>query len=187
VGAITHALRITGSMTWEITWALILGFTLSAIIQAVVNIAASRNMTTVAEGVETQLQKELLRALGVRQAIRERVLRRQKRHDALARHVPAEIRDEMPQVVFLRQADRAVGEEDVGALARQPPHRVVRVDPRVHALVGGELRPRRPQLGGKIEIALFVLRSGPNFENHGDHLTPVLWMRLRWASFRSAE
>jgi len=36
MGAITHALKITGSMTWEITWALILGFTLSAIIQAVV-------------------------------------------------------------------------------------------------------------------------------------------------------
>ncbi|MEY9891186.1 uncharacterized membrane protein YraQ (UPF0718 family) [Catenulispora sp. MAP5-51] len=36
MGAITHALRITGSMTWQITWALILGFTLSAIIQAVV-------------------------------------------------------------------------------------------------------------------------------------------------------
>ncbi len=38
-----------------------------AIIQAVVNIAASRSMTTVAEGVETQLQKELLRALGCTQ------------------------------------------------------------------------------------------------------------------------
>ena len=36
MGAITHALKITGSMTWEITWALILGFTLSAVIQAVV-------------------------------------------------------------------------------------------------------------------------------------------------------
>ena len=36
MGAIAHALKITGSMTWEITWALILGFTLSAIIQAVV-------------------------------------------------------------------------------------------------------------------------------------------------------
>ena len=34
--AITHALAITGSMTWEILWALILGFTLSAVIQAVV-------------------------------------------------------------------------------------------------------------------------------------------------------
>ncbi|MEY9927614.1 uncharacterized membrane protein YraQ (UPF0718 family) [Catenulispora sp. GP43] len=37
MGAITHALKITGTMTWEITWALILGFTLSAIIQAVVH------------------------------------------------------------------------------------------------------------------------------------------------------
>src|ERR1700748_2079713 len=36
MGAVLHALSITGSMTWEITWALILGFTLSAVIQAVV-------------------------------------------------------------------------------------------------------------------------------------------------------
>jgi diguanylate cyclase (GGDEF)-like protein/PAS domain S-box-containing protein len=36
----------------------------SAIVQAVVNIAASRNMTTTAEGVETLEQKERLRALG---------------------------------------------------------------------------------------------------------------------------
>ena len=36
----------------------------SAIVQAVVNIAAARNMTTTAEGVETQQQKERLRALG---------------------------------------------------------------------------------------------------------------------------
>ncbi|UKY48319.1 permease [Streptomyces inhibens] len=36
MSAITHALSIAGSMTWEITWALILGFALSAIVQAVV-------------------------------------------------------------------------------------------------------------------------------------------------------
>jgi diguanylate cyclase (GGDEF)-like protein len=36
----------------------------SAIVQAVVNIASSRSMTTTAEGVETEPQKELLRALG---------------------------------------------------------------------------------------------------------------------------
>jgi len=36
----------------------------SCIVQAVVNIAAERQMTTTAEGVETQQQKELLRALG---------------------------------------------------------------------------------------------------------------------------
>ena len=34
--AIVHALSITGSMSWEITWALILGFALSAVIQAIV-------------------------------------------------------------------------------------------------------------------------------------------------------
>jgi diguanylate cyclase (GGDEF)-like protein/PAS domain S-box-containing protein len=36
----------------------------SPIVQAVVNIAAARHMTTTAEGVETQQQRELLRALG---------------------------------------------------------------------------------------------------------------------------
>ena len=34
--AIAHALAIAGSMTWEIAWALILGFALSAVVQAVV-------------------------------------------------------------------------------------------------------------------------------------------------------
>jgi uncharacterized membrane protein YraQ (UPF0718 family) len=36
MGPVLHALRIAGSMTWEILWALILGFALSAIVQAVV-------------------------------------------------------------------------------------------------------------------------------------------------------
>jgi uncharacterized protein len=36
MGAIVHALALAGSMTWEILWALILGFALSAIVQAVV-------------------------------------------------------------------------------------------------------------------------------------------------------
>jgi uncharacterized protein len=34
--ALGHAFAVAGSMTWEITWSLILGFTLSAIVQAVV-------------------------------------------------------------------------------------------------------------------------------------------------------
>jgi uncharacterized protein len=34
--AIGHGLALAGSMTWEILWALILGFTLSAVVQAVV-------------------------------------------------------------------------------------------------------------------------------------------------------
>jgi uncharacterized membrane protein YraQ (UPF0718 family) len=37
MSAVPHALSIVGSMTWEITWALILGFALSAVVQAVVD------------------------------------------------------------------------------------------------------------------------------------------------------
>jgi uncharacterized membrane protein YraQ (UPF0718 family) len=36
MAAIGHALALAGSMTWEILWALILGFALSAVVQAVV-------------------------------------------------------------------------------------------------------------------------------------------------------
>ncbi|HEY4006883.1 MAG TPA: permease [Pseudonocardia sp.] len=36
MSAIGHALALAGSMTWEILWALILGFALSAVVQAVV-------------------------------------------------------------------------------------------------------------------------------------------------------
>src|SRR5215216_6045459 len=34
--AIGHALAVAGSMSWEILWALVLGFALSAVVQAVV-------------------------------------------------------------------------------------------------------------------------------------------------------
>ncbi len=34
--ALAHALGVAGSMTWQVTWSLILGFTLSAVVQAVV-------------------------------------------------------------------------------------------------------------------------------------------------------
>ncbi len=37
MGWLWHALAIAGSMTWEILWALILGFTLSGVVQAVVS------------------------------------------------------------------------------------------------------------------------------------------------------
>ena len=37
IGAVRHALAISFAMTWEILWALILGFTLSAVVQAVVS------------------------------------------------------------------------------------------------------------------------------------------------------
>ena len=41
VAAVGHALALTGSMTWEILWALILGFGLSAVVQAVVRRSTS--------------------------------------------------------------------------------------------------------------------------------------------------
>ena len=34
--ALGHALAVAGSMTWQVTWSLILGFTLSAVVQAVI-------------------------------------------------------------------------------------------------------------------------------------------------------
>ena len=36
VEALGHALAVAGTMTWEITWSLILGFALSAVVQALV-------------------------------------------------------------------------------------------------------------------------------------------------------
>jgi uncharacterized membrane protein YraQ (UPF0718 family) len=36
LAALGHALAVAGSMTWQVTWSLILGFTLSAIVQAVI-------------------------------------------------------------------------------------------------------------------------------------------------------
>jgi uncharacterized membrane protein YraQ (UPF0718 family) len=56
--AILHALSITGSMTWEITWALILGFGLSAVIQAVVR------TSTIVRLLGDDRPRTLLRAAG---------------------------------------------------------------------------------------------------------------------------
>ena len=42
--AILHALRVAGSMTWEVLWALVLGFALSAVVQAVVRRSTIQKM-----------------------------------------------------------------------------------------------------------------------------------------------
>ncbi len=57
--AILHALSITGSMTWEITWALILGFGLSAIVQALVR------RSTVARALGDRRPRTLVLASGL--------------------------------------------------------------------------------------------------------------------------
>ena len=109
--------------------------------------ASRRADALVAAEHDQRREAALVRALGVGQAVLERVLRGQERHDALARHVVAEIRHEMAEVVFLLRADGAVGEEHERASAREPLHGVVGVDPRIHALARRELGPRRPQFG----------------------------------------
>ena len=57
--AIGHALATAGSMTWQITWSLILGFTLSAVAQAVVR------RETVARMLGDDKPKALARATGL--------------------------------------------------------------------------------------------------------------------------
>ena len=52
----------------------------------------------------------------------------------------------MAEVVLFLHANRAVGEEHVRALPRQPLDGVIRVDPRIHALVRRQFRARRTQL-----------------------------------------
>jgi uncharacterized protein len=50
MGSIGHALALAGSMTWEILWALILGFGLSAVVQAVVRKSTVARPLTPASG-----------------------------------------------------------------------------------------------------------------------------------------
>src|ERR1051325_10093362 len=48
MGWLWHALSIAASMTWEILWALILGFGLSAIVQAIVRLLGDDRPKTLA-------------------------------------------------------------------------------------------------------------------------------------------
>jgi hypothetical protein len=48
------------------------------------------------------------RPFGVGQTITERVFARQERHDMVTWHVGAQVRDEVPEVVLLGRADRAI-------------------------------------------------------------------------------
>jgi uncharacterized protein len=57
--ALGHALAVAGSMTWEITWSLILGFALSAVVQSVVR------RETIVRLLGDARPKTLLRATGL--------------------------------------------------------------------------------------------------------------------------
>jgi len=89
----------------------------------------------------------LARPIGVREAVLERVLARENRHDPVAGGVVADVRREVTEVVLLGDADGAVGEEDGGSLEGQRPHGVVGVDPRVHPGRRRQLRTGRPEFG----------------------------------------
>src|SRR5436190_6399029 len=90
----------------------------------------------------------LTRPLRIRQAIVEGVLHGHERDDALPRHVTAEIDDQVPQVVFFFRSDRAVSEKYERPATRETFHRMVGIDPGVHAFAHRELGTRRPQFGG---------------------------------------
>src|SRR5487761_2143641 len=63
--AVVHALEIAGSMSWKILWALILGFGLSAVVQAVV----SRSMITRLLGDDRPKTLALAAGLGSSQSL----------------------------------------------------------------------------------------------------------------------
>ena len=90
----------------------------------------------------------------------------------------------MAEVVLFLHADGAVGEEDEGPVARQSAHRVIGVDPGVHARGSLELRPRRPQLGrDDLAVAFQLLNKNAqpepsepteNSQNHSEPQPPIL-------------
>ena len=95
-----------------------------------------------------RLEARLLRAIGVGDAISHLVLAGQERHDLRSRHVAPEIDHQVAEVVLFLRSDGTVGEEYERPVSRESAHRVIRVDPRVHAGGSFELGPWRPQLGG---------------------------------------
>src|SRR6266496_503410 len=60
--ALLHALQVAGSMTWQVTWSLILGFALSAIIEALVR------KSTIAPLLPDDRPRSLATATGLRAA-----------------------------------------------------------------------------------------------------------------------
>ena len=87
-------------------------------------------------------------AVGIGKTVVERMLGRQKWHDLLPWRITAEISDQVPKVVLLTLPYGAVGEEDVGASARQFPNRVIGVDPGIDSGSRIELGSWRSEFNG---------------------------------------
>ena len=103
----------------------------------------------------------LMSAIGVRQAIVERVLAGQERDRRTERgtSVPR-LMTRCRRLSSSLQADRAVGQENERPLARQAPHPVVGIDPRVHARRGVSSSAR----GGRSSAAMTCCSGGERVE-----------------------
>ena len=109
----------------------------------------SRAADVLVAAEDDQRRKIVLHDLvGVGEAELERVLGGEERHHAVARHVGAEVVDQVAQVVLLLRADGAVGDHDPHALAYQTADGVVGVDPGVDAGGRFEFGAGRTQLDG---------------------------------------
>jgi 1-aminocyclopropane-1-carboxylate deaminase/D-cysteine desulfhydrase-like pyridoxal-dependent ACC family enzyme len=82
----------------------------------------------------------------IRETVVQGMLASQEWDDGRPGHVLAQVDHEMAKIVFLFHSDRAVREEHERTAARQAAHRMVGIDPRVHACRRFELRARRTQL-----------------------------------------
>src|SRR4051812_15348652 len=108
--------------------------------------ASSRADALVAPEYNQRLEPVVVRPIRVGKAVVQRVLAGEERDNRGSRHVAAKIDHEVAEIVFLFRSDGAVREEDEGARARQASHRVIGIDPGVHACGGFELRARWPEL-----------------------------------------
>ena len=66
----------------------------------------------------------------------------------IARHIVAEVQDEVTKIVLFLRADGAVGEAHVMAATDDTADGVIGVDPGVDAGRGAEFSARRPELDG---------------------------------------
>src|SRR4029079_7131089 len=110
--------------------------------------ASSRADALVAAEDDERLKAVIARAIRVREAVVERMLAGQKRHDARAWHVGAEVDDEVSKIVFFSGSNGAVGKKHERAAACQAADCMIGIDPRIAAGGGLEFRPWRPELRG---------------------------------------
>ena len=76
------------------------------------------------------------------------MLAREKWRDEVARQFASEVRAEVPEIVFLRSPDGAIGEKRGYAIPAEPSDFVIAVDPRIHAFQRPEFGSWRPELHG---------------------------------------